>query len=81
MTNDHLPTFVIERTKQGITSSGEVCPQSRHSDEAYSDWVNRREAEDELNAEIAEHEQAGRWHEFRRDDEEQDGDLLPGRLH
>ena len=51
------------------------------SDDAYSDWMDVRKAEDLLNAETAEHEQANRWHEFQRDDEEEDGDLSPRRLH
>ena len=51
------------------------------SDDAYSDWMDVRKAEDVLNAEIAEHEQANRWHGFQRDDEEEDGDLSPRRLH
>ena len=41
------------------------------SDKAYKDWVARRKAEDLVNAEIAEHDQATRWHEFHRDDEEE----------
>jgi hypothetical protein len=45
------------------------------SDEAYGDWVDRRKAEDVRNAEIAEHDEANRWHEFRSDDEEDDGDV------
>jgi hypothetical protein len=49
------------------------------SDEAYSDWMDSREAEDVLNAEIAGHEQANRWHEFQRDDEEEESDLLTRR--
>jgi hypothetical protein len=40
------------------------------SEDAYSDWMDVRKAEDVLNAEIAEHEQANRWHEFQRDDED-----------
>jgi hypothetical protein len=44
-------------------------------DEAYSEWVERRKAEDERNAEIAEREQANRWREFQRDDEKEDGDV------
>jgi len=60
--------FVIEReTLRVITRL--------QSNDAYSDWMDVRKAEDILNAEIAEHEQANRWHEFQRDDEEEDGDL------
>jgi hypothetical protein len=45
------------------------------SEEAYREWVDRRRVEDVRNAEIAEHDQANRWHEFQRDDEEDDGDV------
>jgi hypothetical protein len=45
------------------------------SDKAYSEWLDRRKAEDERDAEIAKHEQENRWREFRRDDEEDDGTL------
>lgn len=38
------------------------------SDEAYSNWVDLREAEDALKAKIAEEEQATRWHGFQRDE-------------
>jgi hypothetical protein len=49
------------------------------SDEAYSEWVERRKAEDGRNAEIADYEQARRWYEFQTDEREENGKKVSGK--